>query len=101
VGIDVTRLLLKFLKYLLLAGLAVYATDFAVFAIRLTLGSGMGTVNVDRFLTTSLKGSKEEYDYLGSTSQSCSHSLFPQYAASAWNTPCWWLARHKTRWQSN
>jgi len=91
--------LLRIVKYLLIGAAAVYAADFAVFAVRLASGSGMGTVPVDNFLKTSLKGSKEEYDYLGTASQSCSHSLFPQYAGSAWNSPCWWLARHRTKWQ--
>jgi len=93
------RGLIRIVKYLLIAAVAAYAADFAAFAVRLAMGSGMGSVSVDSFLKTPLKGSKEEYDYLGTASQSCSHSLFPQYAASTWNTPCWWLARHKTRWQ--
>ncbi len=84
--------------YLSLALAAAYAVDWSVLQIRRARGGGMGSVDVDRYLTTPLKGSKNEYDYLGAATQSCSRSLFPQYAASAWNPPCWWLSRHRTVW---
>jgi|HubBroStandDraft_4_1064222.scaffolds.fasta_scaffold81173_3 hypothetical protein len=85
----------------LLIGLAMaYAIDWIVFGLRLSHGNAMGTVKVQQFLKTPLKGNKLEYDYLGSADASCSQTLFPQYAASTWNPPCWWLARHKTQWES-
>lgn len=59
----------------------------------------MGSVQVEQFLKTPLKGNKMEYDYLGSASASCSQTLFPQYGAAAWNTPCWWLRWRRTQWQ--
>jgi hypothetical protein len=86
-------------KYLLIALALFYACDWAFFALRLSRRTAMGTVTVDRYLKTPLKGSKEEYDFLGTEDAACSRSLFPQYAAGAWNPPCWWLERHKTRWQ--
>ncbi|MGD0616991.1 MAG: hypothetical protein ABSB67_04950 [Bryobacteraceae bacterium] len=86
-------------KYLLFGLAILYVSDLAVFQVRLMLGSGMGSVTVDSFLKTPLKGEKVEFDYLGTANESCSQTLFPQYAASAWNPPCWWLAHHKTRWQ--
>jgi hypothetical protein len=93
------RKLRRVLKYLIIVLAILYAADWAVFAVRLISGGGMGSVTVARFLKTSLKGEKVEYDYLGTADQTCSQTLFPQYAASAWNSPCWWLARHKTRWR--
>jgi hypothetical protein len=76
-----------------------FAADWAVFEARRIAGGGMGNVAVDRFLATTLKANKQTYDYLGTVNQSCSKSLFPQYAASSWNPPCWWLQRHRTRWE--
>jgi hypothetical protein len=86
-------------KYLLITFAILYALDWTVFEVRHMSGGGMGTVMVEQYLSTNLKGNKAEYDYLGTANQSCSRTLFPQYAASAWNSPCWWLERHKTSWQ--
>ena len=86
-------------KYLLIALLVLYVSDFAVFEVRHAHGTAMATVSVDQFLQTPLKGNKAEYDYIGTTDQPCSRSLFPQYAASQLNTPCWWLQKHKAQWQ--
>ena len=84
-------------RYLLIGAALVYAVDWSVFELR---GPAMSTVTVQQFLKTPLKGNKLEYDYLGQADASCSQTLFPQYAASTWNPPCWWLARHKTQWES-
>jgi hypothetical protein len=92
------RLARRAALHVLLALAAAYAVDWSVFQIRRARGGGMGSVDVDRYLTTPLKGSKNEYDYLGTAAQACSRSLFPQYAASAWNAPCWWVMRHRTQW---
>jgi len=86
-------------KYLLIGAAILYALDFGVFQARRLRGTAMGSVAVDQFLATPLKGNKAEYDYLGTANQTCSRSLFPQYAASNWNTPCWWLTRHNATWQ--
>ena len=71
-----------------------YLADWATLRIRMTNGTGYGTVQVDEYLSTPLKGSKDEYDYMGSISEPCSHSIFPHGAA-----PCWWLSKHTSRWQ--
>jgi len=86
-------------KYLLIMLAVLYATDWGVFEVRLRLGSGLETVSVESYLKTPLKGNKAEYDYLGTADQNCSRSAFPQYAATAWNPPCWWLKKHNQRWQ--
>ena len=86
-------------KYLLIALAILYALDLCIFQVRRLRGTGMGTVPVDQYLATPLKGNKAEYDYLGTANQNCSHTLFLQYAASNWNPPCWWLDRHRASWQ--
>jgi hypothetical protein len=87
------------LKYLLIGLALFYALDWGVFEIRLIRGTGMGRVAVEQYLKTPLKGNKSEYDYVGIVDESCSHSVFPQHAASVWHPPCWWLAGHRTRWE--
>jgi hypothetical protein len=84
-------------RYLLIGAAVAYAVDWSVFELR---GPAMSTVTVHKFLKTPLKGNKLEFDYLGTADESCSRTLFPQYTASTWNAPCWWLSRHKTRWES-
>jgi hypothetical protein len=90
--------LLRIIKYLLIGAVLMYAGDFGIFEVRQARGAGMGSVTVEQFLQIPLKGNKLEYDYTGTANQSCSRSLLPQYAGSVWNTPCWWLERHKTQW---
>jgi len=65
---------------------AVYGGDWAVFKLR---RSPQSKVSINRYLTIPLKGNKQEFDYLGSTDQPCSVSLFSQ----AGMTPCWQLRR--------
>jgi len=93
------RILGEAAKYLLITLAILYALDFAIFHVRQLRGGGLSTIPVDQFLATPLKGDKAEYDYLGTTNQTCSRSLFPQYASSNWNPPCWWLKRHNATWQ--
>ncbi len=89
----------KAAKYFLIALTILYALDWSVFEARRTRGSAMGSVPVEQYLQTPLKGSKAEFDYLGTADETCSRTVFPQYAASQWSKPCWWLARHKAQWQ--
>ncbi|MFY9673517.1 MAG: hypothetical protein WCB53_00210 [Terriglobales bacterium] len=93
------RILGEAARYFLISMVILYALDFAVFHVRQLRGSGMSTVAIDQFLATPLKGNKAEYDYLGTTNQTCSSTAFPQYAASNWNLPCWYLRRHNATWQ--
>lgn len=86
-------------KYLLIGFALLYLIDWAVFEARHARGGGMATIPVEQYLQTPLKGQKAEYDYLGTADQTCSRTLFPQYASSQWNLPCWWLQRHKAQWQ--
>jgi len=89
----------NFAKYLLIGLAVLYALDWGVFEVRHARGGGMASVSVEQYLQTPLKGQKAEYDYLGTADQICSRTLFPQYAASQWNSPCWWVQRHKAQWQ--
>lgn len=82
-------------KWLLLAAVVVYAGDWAVFHVRAARGTGYDTVEVQEFLSTPLKGSKTEYDYMGTADVSCARALFPHSGAPA----CWWLRRHTTQWE--
>ena len=98
--IEFKRQIARIAKYVLIVLAGLYAIDWALFEARQLRGGAMGSVTVQKFLSTPLKGEKTEFDYLGTENDNCSQSLFPQYAASAWNPPCWWLARHKVKWQS-
>ncbi len=86
-------------QVLLASCLLVYAADWAWMRLRMlhasTFGSATGSVQVEQYLKTPLKGNKAEYDYMGTVAQVCSRSLFPQ----ADHSPCWWLRRHPTDWQ--
>jgi hypothetical protein len=85
--------------YLIMSLAILYAADWIVFEIRLARGVGLGSVAVEQYLKTQLKGDKAEYDYLGTADENCSLTALPQYAASALNPPCWWLKRHNQSWQ--
>jgi hypothetical protein len=97
--IDPLETLGKAAKYFLITLAILYASDWSVFEARQARGTAMGSVPVEQYLQTPLKGNKAEYDYMGTADQTCSRTLFPQYASSQWNVPCWWLARHKAQWQ--
>jgi hypothetical protein len=81
------RWLLRAIVVLVAGFVAVYVGDWAVFKLR---GSPSAKVRVNRFVTIPLKGSKQEFDYLGSLDVPCSVSLFPQ----AGQSPCWQLRRN-------
>ena len=86
-------------KYLVISLAVLYLVDWLVFEVRELRGTGLRTVSVEQYLATPLKGSKAEYDYMGAADEDCSRTLFPQYAKSAWNPPCWWLEKHNQRWE--
>jgi hypothetical protein len=88
------RILWIAIRLLVAAVIVVYLVDWAVLRIRLMRGTAYGTVQVDEYLSTALKGNKAEYDYLGSEPVSCAHSIFPHGAA-----PCWWVKRHTSVWE--
>jgi hypothetical protein len=80
---------------LAIAILLLWLGDWVVFRVRASHGSAFQTIQVKEYLTTPLKGSKEEYDFLGNEMESCARALFPHAGAP----PCWWLRRHTTQWE--
>ncbi len=79
----------------MVAGLTVafvilYVCDWAVWRVRAARGGGMGSITVSSIVVLPLKDNKEEYDWGGTETVSCSRSLFPQAGGGA----CWWLQRH-------
>jgi hypothetical protein len=86
-------------KYLVISLAVLYLVDWLVFEVHELRGTGLRTVSVEQYLATPLKGSKAEYDYMGAADEDCSRTLFPQYAKSTWNPPCWWLEKHHQRWE--
>jgi len=88
------RILWLAIRVLLAVVVLVYLADWAVLRIKASHGTGYGTIQVDEYLATPLKGNKDEYDYMGTTPTLCAHAIFPHGA-----TPCWWLAKHTTRWE--
>ncbi len=81
------------------AALLIYVMDSAAFQLRRARGGGLQPVAVDEFLSTKMKGSATEYDYLGATTRNCAQALFPQYANGTWNPPCWYLTKHTDQWK--
>jgi hypothetical protein len=83
----------------LLAAVSLYVLDSAAFQLRRARGGGLQPVAVDEFLSTQLKGSATEYDYLGAATKNCAQAMFPQYANGTWSPPCWYLTKHTDQWQ--
>jgi hypothetical protein len=88
------RILWVAIRVLIAALVVLYLADWAILRVRMARGGGYGTVQVDQYLSTPLKGNKAEYDYLGPASVTCSRSIFPHGAP-----PCWWVERHKNQWE--
>jgi hypothetical protein len=88
------RILGLAIQVLLATVAVVYLADWAALRVKMTHGTGYGTVQVDQYLATPLKGNKDEYDFMGTQPEPCAHSIFPHGAP-----PCWWLARHTSQWQ--
>jgi hypothetical protein len=70
--------------------IAAYPLDWAVWRVRLALGGGMDTVQVNHYTVAELKNGKENYYDDGTNSVDCSKSLFPEAGSGA----CWWVRRH-------
>lgn len=77
------------------AALLLYLGDAIALRVRMAHGTAYGTVEVNQFLATPLKGQKEEYDLIGTVPVTCARSIFPQSGMPA----CWWLNRHRSQWQ--
>ncbi len=82
-------------KIVMVAAIVLWLADWSVFRIRAARGSAFDTVQVQEYLSTSLKGNKEEYDFVGAEQISCVRALFPHAGAQ----PCWWLRRHTVLWE--
>jgi hypothetical protein len=80
---------------LMVASMVLWVGDWAVFAVRAAHGKGYDSVEVQQFLSTALKGNKQEYDYLGTAQVQCAKALFPRSG----DAPCWWQRRHTQVWQ--
>lgn len=96
---DSIRKLLNFLglvaKVLVIAAIVSWLADWAIFRIRAAHGDALQTMQIQEYLSTSLKGNKDELDYMGVQPMSCARSLYPHAGAP----PCWWLRRHPVLWE--
>jgi hypothetical protein len=82
-------------KVVMVTAVVLWVADWAAFRIRAARGTAFDTVQVQEFLSTALKGNKQEYDYLGTAQVTCARALFPHGGASA----CWWVRKHSTQWE--
>ncbi|MGC2297418.1 MAG: hypothetical protein WA476_01360 [Acidobacteriaceae bacterium] len=82
-------------KVMVVAAVLLWLTDWAVFRVRAARGTAFDSVQVEEYLSTALKGNKQEYDYMGTAQVSCARAVFPHAGAPA----CWWLRRHTTQWE--
>lgn len=80
----------KALLVILAVALLLYPLDWAVWRVRVAMGSGMGTVTITDLTAATLKGNHFEVYSADTAPVSCSRSLLPQGGAGA----CWWLKRH-------
>lgn len=80
----------RVLVALVLTAAVTYIGDWAVWRMRVSSGSGYGSMRVSRFVVAQLKGNKVEYYPDGSGQEQCSRSIFGQGGTEA----CWWMARH-------
>ncbi len=88
------RILWLIIRILIAIIVVIYLADWGLLRIKMSHGTGYGTVQVDQYLTTPLKGNKDEYDFMGTVPEPCSHSIFPHGAP-----PCWWLQKHNSSWE--
>jgi len=89
------RVLAAALKVLVVTAVVLWLSDWGLFRLREARGTAFDSVQVQEFLTTALKGNKQEYDYMGTAQVTCARALFPHGGAPA----CWWLRRHTTQWE--
>lgn len=87
----VIRMLVRGVLGVLLLVAIVYPLDWAVWRTRVSMGGGMGAVQVDLFVVADLKGGKQAYYPQGTVTMPCSKSLYPQGG----NGVCWWVERHR------
>jgi hypothetical protein len=85
----------RFVLAMMVVAIVTYAADWLIFAVRAQGGNGYDSVQVQQFLSTALKGDKQEYDYLGTAQIQCAKALFPHGGVN----PCWWQRRHTQVWE--
>jgi hypothetical protein len=86
----VVRVLVRMVLYPVLAVVAAYPIDWAIWKLRVAMGGGMGQQLVSHQTSAAMKGGKTTYYYDGTAMMDCSQSLFPQAGVGA----CWWVKRH-------
>jgi hypothetical protein len=86
----VIKLIVRTFLYLVLAVIAAYPIDWAIWKLRVATGGGMGQEQVSHMTSAAMKGGKASYYYDGTAMMDCSKSLFPQAGVGA----CWWVKRH-------
>lgn len=67
-----------------------YVVDLSQARLRLSRGTALSAVTVDRYSVIHEKNNRMEFNYIGSDQQSCLRSLFPHAGYS----PCWYARRH-------
>ncbi len=73
------------------AAALVFATDFAIFRIRVfTNRNAYGSVNVNHYYAVLMKNGKTQFIFDPPGPQTCVNSLFPHASLQ----PCWYLRRH-------
>jgi hypothetical protein len=82
-------------KVVLVTAVVVWVGDWGAFRVRAGRGTAFDSVQVEEYLTTALKGNKQEYDYMGTAQVTCARAMFPHGGAPA----CWWVRRHRTEWE--
>ena len=80
---------------MMIAAIVLYTADWLTFAVRARGGNGYEQIEVQQYLSTALKGNKQEYDYMGTAQVQCARALFPHGGAN----PCWWQRRHTQVWE--
>ena len=86
----IARLLVRTAMGIGVVVLAAYPVDWAAWRVRVAMGGGMDTIQVNHYTVAELKNNKEDYYIDGTTMVDCSKSLFPEAGSGA----CWWVRRH-------
>jgi hypothetical protein len=89
------RILLRVLGGFFVLVLLLVAADVLLWKHAVSAGNGLDNVVVTRVTVATLKGSKEEYYFDGTSTVQCSRSTLPMPAAAGWYEPCWWQRTHR------
>jgi len=89
----VKKIIIYVLIVAIVGSAAVYGGDWLVLRIRITRGSGYGTVTIRQYYAVKEKANRTEYLYGSTQDQACVNSLFGHQGL----LPCWYLRRHPDR----